>query len=158
MQSQSTGMIKSSMTSPTFLFLAHIRLSFLQKSVFLSIHPSIVISTLAFYGIRSLFSIPELLSHVCMHVKSKGLEQLGLEATEKCLQQYPDHADLKRNLRFFQNRIGKENSGNTTRHVSLELPINNRYYHIKLDVCLRKKQGKIITLSTVHFSVLSNGI
>ena len=56
------------------------------------------------YG-RVRYSIPELVSHICTHLK--GQETLGLEATEKCLQQYPANEPMKRNQRFFQNRIGK---------------------------------------------------
>ncbi|KAK8797797.1 hypothetical protein WA171_005328, partial [Blastocystis sp. BT1] len=64
------------------------------------------------------FYIPELLSHICTHLKEHT--DIGLEATEKCLQRYPANTQLRNNQRIFQNRL-QAPSYKTLAHVSLSV-------------------------------------
>lgn len=41
-----------------------------------------------------------------------------MEATERCLAQYPANVALQKNKRYFQNRLAQE----SPRHVALSLP------------------------------------
>lgn len=75
-------------------------------------------------------SIPELLSHICTHLKEHT--DIGLEATEKCLQRYPANTQLRNNQRIFQNRL-QAPSYKTLAHVSLSVlpnPLTPHHFHI----------------------------
>lgn len=91
-------------------------------------------------------SIPELLSHISMHIQDQ--EVLGLEATKKCLKQYPGNKALQQNRKFFENRLSKSRK---MEHVSLSLP--SAYYS---SLCFTNNTE--YSLSTIHFSILLNGI
>lgn len=62
-------------------------------------------------------SIPELLSHISVHIRDQ--EVLGLEATKKCLKQYPGNKALQQNKKFFEKRMSKSRK---VEHVPLSLP------------------------------------
>ena len=64
-------------------------------------------------------SIPELVSHICSHLK--GEETLGLEATERCLHKYPGNAALQQNRKVFQNRL-RATAYTPLSHITLSTP------------------------------------
>ena len=67
-----------------------------------------------------LTSIPELVSHICSHLKDQ--ETLGLEATEKCLRKYPANEALRQNQKLFQNRL-KASPYTPLSHIALSVPV-----------------------------------
>lgn len=86
------------------------------------------------YNSNVIYSIPELVSYTCLHIK--GQEKIGLEATKKCLQQYPQNEGLQRNKKYFENRLGRI----SFQHTHLPKP-KQLFYNMKESSVLFNKQS-----------------